>query len=155
MTSSDQAAERFLRARPRPVAKLTTLSLSAALCTAFCATACGRNIPLIPRGTHPEDATRPIVVDALPPPVKVQVVPDAPALDCDWADGEWLWRGNEWRWRDGLWLTRAQNCYFADAVFVWVSSPSSQRGQLYYTRSQWYDKTTKAPCETPPACTAR
>lgn len=132
-------------------ATLTAAILTAAILTA----ACGRHIPLIPRGTHPQDATRPIVVDGLPPPVKVQVVPDAPTPDCDWADGEWTWRGNEWRWRDGQWLTRTQNCYFADAVFVWVSSPSSARGQLYYTRSQWYDKTTNTPCETPPTCTAR
>jgi hypothetical protein len=96
----------------------------------------------------------PIVVDASAPPVKVQVIAQAPNDDCQWADGEWVWRSGEWRWRDGLWLSPSPDCYFAQAVFVWLPARNAPNGLLYYTHSQWYERQTNELCETPPACLA-
>lgn len=97
---------------------------------------------------------QPVVVDSRPPPVKVQVIPPSPNSDCQWADGEWVWRASEWRWQDGGWLSPNDQCYFADAVFVWLPSRFDHTGVLYYTRSQWYHEQTHQPCEAPPPCLA-
>jgi hypothetical protein len=98
--------------------------------------------------------TSPIAVESPPPPVKVQIVSPPPRTDCQWADGEWLWRGNEWRWQEGRWVTAPSDCYFADAVFVWLPARDFPTGQLYYTRSQWYERLTNKPCDPPPVCVA-
>lgn len=124
--------------------------------TAFLTVAgCSRSTPLVPQGPHPSTGgVAPVVVDSRPPPVKVQVVPPAPHDACQWADGEWVWRAGEWRWRDGGWLSESQNCYFAEAVFVWLPARNAPNGLLYYTHSQWYQREKNEPCETPPPCLA-
>lgn len=140
-----------------PVVVAAPSSHRAARCVllaVFTSSGCSAPLALIPRGPHPAGGMAPIVVESPPPPVKVQVVSAPPRADCKWADGEWLWRGNEWRWQDGRWVTAPAECYFADAVFVWLPARDAPTGQLYYTRSQWYDRNTNKPCETPPVCVA-
>lgn len=120
-----------------------------------CGLACSASVPLVTRGPHPSNGSvQPVVVDSRPPPVKVQVIPPSPNSDCQWADGEWVWRASEWRWQDGGWLSPNDQCYFADAVFVWLPSRFDHTGVLYYTRSQWYHEQTHQPCEAPPPCLA-
>lgn len=117
--------------------------------------ACVATTSLVPHGPHPAvGGVAPMAVEGRPPPVKVQVIPPAPSDDCQWADGEWVWRASEWRWEEGRWLSPSQNCYFADAVFVWLPARTAPSGVLYYTHSQWYDLRTNERCEPPPPCLA-
>lgn len=115
--------------------------------------ACSSSVPLVPHGPHPaKGGVSPIAVDSRPPPVKVQIIARAPNAGCQWADGEWEWRSGEWRWQEGRWLSKSTDCYFADAVFVWLPSRNVPTGMLYYTPSQWYDQRTNEHCEPPPPC---
>ncbi|HEX2733068.1 MAG TPA: hypothetical protein VHM70_15770 [Polyangiaceae bacterium] len=92
----------------------------------------------------------PIAVDSAPPPARIDTVQPEPDPECAWADGQWRWEDNRWQWQAGNWVRVAPDCYYADALMIWVATQTG-KGILFYTHGQWYQRAGGL-CPTPPVC---
>lgn len=83
-----------------------------------------------------------------PPPARVEIVPDPPADDAVWVDGEWVWQGGRWAWRAGRWVVVPPGVAFAP----WTSVRSSN-GTLHVAEGTFRD--AKGTAVPEPATLAR
>lgn len=67
-----------------------------------------------------------------PPPARPEEVPEAPATDALWIDGEWRWRGGRWAWVYGRWVEPREGARYAR----WATR-RQEDGQLMYAAGRW------------------
>jgi hypothetical protein len=102
--------------------------------------------PLLRHPTYvpqPTDALQP--VDQLPPPARVEVVPERPGELAVWVDGQWLWRRARWAWLSGRWVKPPPDAAYSPWFVV-----RGTDGQLWYAPGVWRDAHGTA-IESPPA----
>jgi WXXGXW repeat (2 copies) len=95
----------------------------------------------------------PVAVDAEPPPAHVERVPERPAEECLWADGQWSWADNQWRWIKGAWVRPSSGCVYAEPLLIWVPSVDG-KGVLFFTPGAWY-LSSGGNCPAPVSCATR
>ncbi len=78
------------------------------------------------------------MVDAAPPPGRVELIPRKPLHATAWVDGEWIIRRDRWYWLLGHWVTTPPGAKFAPWAFV-----RSLDGTAYFAPSTWVDSQGK------------
>ena len=115
--------------------------------------ACGSGVRTVPTGPHGVTSAPPIVVEAAPPPAKVETVPPDPGAPCAWLDGRWEWAEDTWAWSPGAWVTPPKDCHFAAPEARWVPTVAGP-GLLFYFPGRWYRDSADAACGEARACGA-
>jgi hypothetical protein len=92
--------------------------------------ACGGGLPHPPYGSQPASAL--VEVDYPPPPARVELVPEQPAGNAVWVNGEWLWSGRRWAWKPGGWVVTPQGAAYAKLVLV-----RRNDGKLFAAPGAW------------------
>jgi hypothetical protein len=94
--------------------------------------ACGGGLPVPSYVQQRASALAPVSYP--PPPARVEFVPNQPARDAVWIDGEWVWRGRRWSWRQGRWVTPPTAARFSPWAMV-----RGDDGTIYYASGVWRD----------------
>ena len=113
--------------------------------------ACGGSLPAPQATEHPLSAY--VEVPYPPPAALSETVPERPAGDCVYVDGEWIFHGSSFVWRRGGWVIPPAASRFA-AWRAWYR----RDGRLMMARGTWYDSKHErlrppvpvAPAFTPP-----
>ncbi len=107
-----------------------------------------------PRLPHPRYVSHPTaaleVVPYPAPPPLVENVPERPARDAVWVDGEWRFSARQWRWVHGVWVARPADLAFSPPVEVRGAS-----GILYYAPGTWRTLEGEAVDDPEPLARAR
>ena len=122
-----------VQARVRPVGTSPAFALGmriVAIASLLLTCSCASAIPSPARAEQPEDAFVPVPYP--PPPARPEQVPDAPAPEALWIDGEWRWRGGRWAWVYGRWVAPR-----ADARYARWQTRRAGDGQLMYAAGRW------------------
>ncbi len=90
----------------------------------------GPRLPHPPYVSHPTSALD--EVPAPPPPPLVENVPEQPAKEAVWVDGEWRYSARQWRWNYGYWVVPVSGHAFSPPVEV-----RGADGTLYYAPGIW------------------
>ncbi len=107
------------------------LAMTLGVAAASVAVACGSAKLPAPRFVaHPTAALQPVPYPA--PPAQVERVPERPADDVVWIDGEWIWRTRHWVWRPGRWVKPP-----AGARFSPWTSVRDENGTLFVAAGTW------------------
>ncbi|MDP9035620.1 MAG: hypothetical protein M3O50_12515 [Myxococcota bacterium] len=93
---------------------------------------CGGSLPHPPYA--PQATSALTLVDAAPPPGRIELIPDRPRGANAWIEGEWIIRRGRWYWLLGHWVTTPPGAKFAPWVFV-----RSPDGTAYFAPSAWVD----------------
>ena len=104
----------------RLAALTSALTFTLACAVGTCAVACGPWLPSPERADHAGE--EPVRVASVPPPPKIEVVPERPAdpPETVWIDGEWLWRGRRWEWKQGRWEVPPRGAAHAPPAIVYL-----------------------------------
>lgn len=108
----------------------------------------GPRLPHPPYVSHPTSALEMISHPA--PPALVESVPDKPATNAVWVDGEWRLSARQWRWTHGVWVAPPADLAFSPPVEV-----RSADGTLYFAPGTWRNAQGEAVDEPEPLVTAR
>lgn len=115
----------------RVLAVAFTGSLLVAAATTMLACGSGR-LPTPSYTGQPQQAL--VQVPYPPPPARVEFVPEQPAGDAVWIDGEWVWQGRRYAWKPGRWVKPPGNGSFAPWAAV-----RDPMGALYVAEGSWRD----------------
>lgn len=117
------------------------MRFAAVFCLAL-ALGCSSSLPRPAYAPQPTSAL--VEVTRLPPPARVEVLPERPSSSSVWIDGEWTWRRGRWAWRPGRWVEAPPGLAFSPWVFV-----RSPDGTLWYAPGVWRDR-SGGPVDGPP-----
>lgn len=119
------------RTAPPWVSTVRALALGALLVGLALASgcACTSALPQPATVAQPEEAFEPVPYP--PPPPRPEWVPEAPAPDAVWVDGEWQFR-RRWRWVYGRWVRPPEGAGFARSALR-----ITEQGVLTYAPGSW------------------
>ena len=129
---------------------MTSLAKRAGAALGWSVFACSAALRTVPIGPEPATAPPPILVDAPPPPAKIEHVPPDPGAPCAWLDGQWGWVGETWEWTPGAWVVPPADCHFVPGRFGWAEG--ADRSLLFFAPGRWYHDESSATCAAPAAC---
>lgn len=92
---------------------------------------CAGTLPAPTEGSHP--ARSYVEVPYPPPPARPEQVPEQPAGDAVWIDGEWAWQGRYWGWLYGRWVRPPAGARFAPSDCRYDGA-----GALSCAQGWWY-----------------
>jgi hypothetical protein len=110
--------------------------------------ACGGGLPIPIYTQQRPDALA--LVPYPPPPARAEFVPNRPANDTVWIDGEWVWRRRRWAWRPGRWVVPPSGGRFSPWVMV-----RADDGAVYYASGAWRDAKDQEIADPQPLATGR
>ncbi|MDP8998767.1 MAG: hypothetical protein M3O46_01500 [Myxococcota bacterium] len=93
----------------------------------------------------PQATTALTAVESVPPPGRIERIPDKPTKADAWVDGEWILRRGRWYWLLGRWVTSPPGALYSPWVVV-----RAYDGHPYYAPSIWRDA-KGSPLAAPPA----
>lgn len=91
---------------------------------------CGGGLPAPETAAQPSDGYVPVPYP--PPPARPEHIPERPAPEALWIDGEWRWIGGRWSWIYGRWVRPRAGARYA----LW-SAQRRDDGQLEYAEGRW------------------
>jgi hypothetical protein len=92
--------------------------------------ACSGRVPHPPYASQPASAL--VEVDYPPPPARVESVPERPAGNAVWLNGEWSWTGRRWGWKPGGWIVVPEGAAYAKLLIV-----RRNDGKLFAAPGMW------------------
>jgi hypothetical protein len=107
---------------------LRTIALASTLVLAAC------HGPLPHPRLSPQATSALTPIDSVPPPGRVELIPDRPAGADAWVDGEWLLRHGRWYWLLGRWVKTPADATYCPWVVVYATD-----GTPFYAPSMWRD----------------
>jgi hypothetical protein len=84
-------------------------------------------------------------VDSVPPPGRVETIPERPSGADAWVDGEWVLEHGRWYWLLGRWVKNPPDTAYCPWVVVRASD-----GTPFYAPSVWRDARGQAAPGPPP-----
>jgi hypothetical protein len=118
-----------------------------------CLAACGHASPAVPNVPQPDFAPLQVVPFA-PPVAQVEYLSEAaPAPDCGWVDGQWVWGDQHWNWQPGSWIVPPEGCRHSAPILHWAMTQGAPT--LYYRPGRWYSLSQPKACPDPLPCPSR
>ncbi|MGC4064634.1 MAG: hypothetical protein QM784_08320 [Polyangiaceae bacterium] len=92
---------------------------------------CGGALPSPPTAHHRPDSYAD--VPYAPPAALAEMVPNQPATNAVWVNGDWAFRGRTYAWRRGGWYLSAPHTRYAPSQVVYLPE-----GRILFAPGTWY-----------------